>query len=88
MWRCTRDGCETAAAAVEHQFPFRATLHPHDLGAGTDVGTALGRIDCVEHHQPAVIHPAVGIFKAVTEQPLQRLPDRIMREIDGARAGQ
>ena len=48
----------------------------------------LGGIERVEHYQPGIVHPAVGIFEAVTEHALERLADRIMGEIDGARGRQ
>ena len=83
-----RGGDVAAAAAVEHQLPFVAPLDPHAAGAGADDGAMLGGIERVEHHQPGIVHPAVGIFEAVAEQPLERLADRMMGEIDGARAGQ
>ena len=77
-----------AAAAVKHQFPIPAPLDPHAAGARPDIGAALSSIHCVEHDQPRIVDPAVGIFEAVAEQPLQWLPDRTMRQIDGARRRQ
>ena len=65
-----------AAAAVEHQFPFVAPLHPRAAGAGADDGATLGGIERVEHDQPGIVDPAVGIFEAVAERPLERLADR------------
>ena len=56
--------------------------------AGADVGAALGGVERVEHHQPRIVHPAVGKFEAVAERALQRLPDGVVREIDGAGSGQ
>ena len=68
-----------AAAAVEHQFPFVAPLDPHAAGAGADGGAALGGIERVQHDQPAVIDPAIGIFEGVAERALERLTD----DVDG-----
>ena len=77
-----------SAARVEHQFPFVPPLHPRAAGAGPNDGAMLGGIERIEHDQPGIIDPAIGIFEAVAERAFQRLADRVMGEIDRARRRQ
>ena len=52
----------------------------HDFGAHADVGAAPRRVHGVEHDQPRVIDPAVGVFEAAGEARLERLAGRRARE--------
>jgi hypothetical protein len=37
------------------------------LGHRADIGTTLGGVECIQYHQPGIIDPAVGIFKAASK---------------------
>ena len=59
-----------------------------DARAGADRGAALGGVERVEHDQPGIVHPAVGIFEAGAEFPHQRLAGDVVGEIERARRRQ
>ena len=74
---------------IEHELPeIAGAVGAHEPRAGADDGAALGRIDRVEHHEPRIVDPAVRIDEALAVLTLQRLADRIVREIDHLGAGQ
>lgn len=53
-----------------------------------DLRATLGRIHRVEHHQPRVLHPCVGIHEAGAQRLLQRLANRMGAQRQPARARQ
>jgi hypothetical protein len=65
-----------------HQPPDVEPVGTDATRAGADHGTPLGGIDGIGDHQPRIVHHAVGIFKRGAEWPLQRIADRMVRDID------
>jgi hypothetical protein len=57
-------------------------------GARQHGGAALGRIDRVQHHEPRIVDPAVGVDEAAGELRLERPAGRMLPQVDRARAGQ
>ena len=53
-------------------------------GAGQHRGAAIGRIAGIEHHQPGVVDPAIGIFEPGREPALQRGSGGMAAQIDRA----
>ena len=49
---------------------------------------AAVRVEGVEHHQPGVVNPAIGIFECQREFRLERHPLRGLTQFDATAAGQ
>jgi hypothetical protein len=78
-----------AAGVREHHLP--AGRGPARAGAGParqHLRAVLGRVDRVEHDEPRVVDPAVGVHEALAEGLLQRQARRVHAQVDGARRGQ
>src|SRR3954469_23414176 len=87
--QCTRGHDVAVAAGAERQLPeLRGAVGAYEPRAGADDGAALSRVDCIEHHETRIIHPAVGIDETPAEFTLERLAKRTMGEIDHLRGGQ
>ena len=67
-----------------------ATLAPRRraAGAGQDAGALLGRVHRIEHDQPGIVDPAVGIHEGLREARLQRPPRRMAGQAHAVRTGQ
>ena len=64
--RARRD--DLTVPAVDHRQPPDVEPVSADAArAGADVGTPLGRVDRIEHHQPGIVRHAVGILKRKAE---------------------
>ena len=70
------------AAIDRHQPPGVEPVGTNAARAGADVSAPLRGIDGIGDHQPRIVHHAVGIFKRGAERPLQRIADRMVRDID------
>ena len=53
-----------------------------------DFRAPVGRIPGIEHHQPRILHPAVGILIGMGKFRLQRLAGHIAVQVDAARRRQ
>ena len=85
--RARRDRFVRAVFGLQRGMPERALrLGGDQARAGADHGAAFGGVQRVQHHQPAVVHPAVGIGEAAAiggfECPPPRRcgPNRTARE--------
>ena len=76
------------AAIDHHQPPGIEPVGANAARAGADLGAALGGIDGIGDHQPRIVHHAIGIFERGAEWPLQRIADRMVRDIDRHRGRQ
>ncbi|MNE44950.1 hypothetical protein D3C80_1392140 [compost metagenome] len=67
------DRQQAAVGALQVDVPEPlATPGADATGARMHMGTALPRGHGVEHHQPGVVHPAVGVFETAGDLGLQR----------------
>ena len=57
-------------------------------GARRDVGAAVGGVASVEHDEPRIVDPAVGIFEGATVLGLERLPGFVPPEVEAPRRRQ
>ena len=57
-------------------------------GAGADHGAALGGVERVQHDEPRIVNPAIGILEAVLVAALERLADDVVGEIERMRRRQ
>ncbi len=72
-----------AMAAVDrHQPPDVEPVGANAARAGADVSAPLRGIDGACDHQPRIVDHAIGIFKRRAERPLQRVADRMVRDVD------
>ena len=87
----------TALARTSSATPSARTVQPPALavavggleaGAGADHRAARRGVAGVQHHEPGVVDPAVGVFEGLDEARLQRLARRVAAEVEGAGAGQ
>jgi len=63
--------------------PDRSFAHGlHNLRAGADDCSPLSRIARVEHHQPCIIDPAIGIFKGLVEKAFERFGSRVRLHVE------
>ena len=76
------------AARVEDQTPQVTAFGAHAARAGADRRAALGSIDGVDHDQARIVGKAIGIFVAIMEATLERLPHFVGDQIECARARQ
>jgi len=81
-------GLAGARVLQGHQPRVLVALGVGQAGLNPDIGAALFRVHGVEHHQPAVLDPAIGIGEADLEIRLQRLAVSVVRKSDGLAAGQ
>ena len=71
------------------QLPLSVAAPRIDAGAACQHrGAALGGVHRVQHHQPRVVDPAVGIDEALAEATLQRLAGDVLAQVDGGRTRQ
>jgi len=76
------------AAIDQRQPPDVEPVGANAARAAADVGTPLRGIDGRESNQPRIVHHAIGIFEGGAERPLQRVADRMVRDIDRRRGRQ
>jgi hypothetical protein len=71
----------TPLAVLDGDVPAAGAARSRDrLGPRTNGRSMLGGIAGIEHHEPRVVDPAIGILKAGSEHSgLQRPPSRIPR---------
>jgi hypothetical protein len=82
-------GAPPALPRFEHRAPAGGSaLRLDAAGARQHLGPARARIERIEHHQPRIIDPAIGIDEAPLELGLERLARRVPAQIDRARRGQ
>ena len=81
--------CAAIARLLGRHLPQIARPHGIDDPRARQDPRASGLgVARVQHHQPRVLHPAVGIFPADPEAGLQRLAQRIARQVQPPRARQ
>ena len=87
--RSCRDLPRLAGGAAQSHPPlFGAALGIDAAPARQHRSAVLGRVDRIQHHQPRVIDPAVGIDEALAKARLQRCARCVLAQIDTARVGQ
>jgi hypothetical protein len=65
-----------------------AALRMDAAGARENLGAARLRVERVQHHQPRVVDPAIGVDEAALVLVLQRLAGRVLAQVDAARTRQ
>jgi hypothetical protein len=72
-----------AMAAINHRkAPDVGAVGTNAAGTGLDHGAAGRGIDGVGDHEPGDIHQGIRIFEGDAEWPLQRVADRMVRNVD------
>ena len=85
---CARGDVSALAAArvFQHNAPHGAVgLGGKEARAHVDVSAACFRVVYVEHDEPRVLHPAVGIFEGDPRAATQRRPRGVAVEAQRAR---